>query len=91
MRTDETFRQDGTLVERTIDNGDGTGTRQTFDAEGNVTSTENLTGLPIPVEVVTREDIEDDFAAALEAAQTLDEIRQAAAARTAAIAALENP
>ena len=38
----------GGLVERTVDNGDGTGTRRTFDSDGNVTSTEQLTGLPIP-------------------------------------------
>ena len=31
-----------------LDNEDGTGTRTTFDAEGNVTSVEQLTGLPIP-------------------------------------------
>lgn len=30
------------------DNGDGTGVRTTFDADGNVTSTEALTGLPVP-------------------------------------------
>lgn len=38
----------GILVEQTIDNDDGTGTRTTFDADGNITSTEQLTGLPIP-------------------------------------------
>ena len=38
----------GILVEQTIDNGDGTGTGTTFDADGNVTSVEQLTGLPIP-------------------------------------------
>ena len=38
----------GNIVEQTVDNGDGTGTRQTFDADGNVTSTVQLTGLPIP-------------------------------------------
>ena len=38
----------GILVERTIDNDDGTGTRTTFDADGNVTSVEQLSGLPIP-------------------------------------------
>ena len=38
----------GNVVERTVDNGDGTGTRTTYDAHGNVTATENLTGLPIP-------------------------------------------
>ena len=37
------------LVEQTVDNGDGTGTRTTFDADGNVTSTEQLTGLPVVV------------------------------------------
>ena len=40
----------GILVEQTVDNGDGTGTRTTYDADGNVTSVEQLTGLPIPVE-----------------------------------------
>ncbi len=37
----------GVLVEQTVDNGDGTGTRTTYDADGNVTSVEQLTGLPI--------------------------------------------
>ena len=40
----------GNIVEQTVDNGDGTGTRTVYDADGNVTSTEQLTGLPIPVE-----------------------------------------
>ena len=44
-----TFDQ-GVLRESVIDNGDGTGVRTTYDAEGNVTGTEELTGLPIPVE-----------------------------------------
>ena len=39
---------DGILIEQIIDNDDGTGTRTTFDADGNVTSVEQLTGLPIP-------------------------------------------
>ena len=43
-----TFDADGILVEQTVDNLDGTGTRTTFDADGNVTSVEQLTGLPIP-------------------------------------------
>ena len=38
----------GILIEQTIDHGDGTGTRTTFDADGNVTSVEQLSGLPIP-------------------------------------------
>lgn len=37
--------EDGTVTQ---DNGDGTGVRTTFDPDGNVTATENLTGLPIP-------------------------------------------
>ena len=44
----ESTFSDGILVEQTVDNGDGTGTRTTFDADGNVTSVEQLTGLPIP-------------------------------------------
>jgi len=32
----------------TVNNGDGTGTRTTYDEHGNVTATVNLTGLPIP-------------------------------------------
>ena len=39
----------GNIVEQAIDNGDGTGTRTTFDADGNVTSVEQLTGLAVVV------------------------------------------
>ena len=39
----------GNVVESTVDNGDGTGTRTTFDADGNVTSVEQLTGLAVVV------------------------------------------
>ena len=39
---------DGVLIERTVDHGDGTGARMTFDADGNVESVEQLSGLPIP-------------------------------------------
>ena len=39
---------DGRLIEQTVDNGDGTGTRTTYLPDGNVTSVEQLTGLPIP-------------------------------------------
>ncbi len=31
-----------------VDNGDGTGTRTTYDEHGNETSVEQVTGLPIP-------------------------------------------
>ncbi len=40
----------GNVVERTVDNLDGTGTRTTYTPEGEVESVEQLTGLPIPVE-----------------------------------------
>ncbi len=44
----ERIVQNGRVLEETINNGDGTGTRTTFDADGNVTSVEQLSGLPIP-------------------------------------------
>ena len=49
MNANETaFDGNGNIVEQTVDNGDGTGTRTVYDADGNVTSVEQLTGLPIP-------------------------------------------
>ena len=39
---------DGVMREQTVDNGDGTGTRTTFHADGTVDTVEQLTGLPIP-------------------------------------------
>ena len=44
----ETIFQDGRMVAQTVDNGDGTGTRTTFHADGTVDTVEQLTGLPIP-------------------------------------------
>ena len=38
----------GNVIERTVDNGDGTGTRTVYDVDGNETSVEQVTGLPIP-------------------------------------------
>ncbi len=38
----------GVLLSTLQDNGDGTGTRTHFAADGTVTSTEPVTGLPIP-------------------------------------------
>ena len=38
----------GNVVERTVDNGDGTGTRTTYLPDGTVDTVEQLTGLPIP-------------------------------------------
>ena len=40
--------RDGCLVTLTVNIGDGTGTRTTYDEHGNETSSEQLTGLPIP-------------------------------------------
>ena len=71
----------GNIVEQTVDNGDGTGTRTTYDADGNVTSVEQLTGLPVPVEPEpTAEERLQTLLAALTDAQSLEEIRDAAAA-----------
>ncbi len=42
------FDPNGNIVEQTVDNGDGTGTRTTFNADGTVDTVEQLTGLPIP-------------------------------------------
>lgn len=79
MTTEITF--EGLLTERVIDNGDGTGTRTVFDADGNVTSVEQLTWLPIPVEPEpTAEERLATLIAALGDAQSLEEIRDAAAA-----------
>ena len=44
----ETIFVNGAIVEQTVDNGDGTGTRTTFHADGTVDTVEQLTGLPIP-------------------------------------------
>lgn len=38
----------GILIEQTVDNGDGTGTRTTFLPDGTVDVVEELSGLPIP-------------------------------------------
>ena len=49
MSSNDIFAPDGsTLIEQTIDHGDGTGTRTTFHADGTVDTVEQLTGLPIP-------------------------------------------
>jgi YD repeat-containing protein len=77
----ETVITDGVMVEQTVDNGDGTGIRTTYDSDGNVTATEQLTGLPIPAEPEpTAEERLATLIAALGDAQSLEEIRDAAAA-----------
>ena len=45
-----TFDANGILIEQTVDNGDGTGTRTTFHPDGTVDTVEQLTGMPIPPE-----------------------------------------
>lgn len=40
--------RNGRIIEQTVDHGDGTGTRTTYDEAGNVTATEQVTGLPLP-------------------------------------------
>lgn len=68
------------VVEQVVDNGDGTGTRTVYDSDGNVTSTEQLTGLPIPVAPEpTADEKLSSLVAALADAQSLEEIRTAAA------------
>jgi YD repeat-containing protein len=68
------------MVEQTVDNGDGTGTRTVYDSNGNVTSVEQLTGLPIPEPPEpTAEERLASLVAALADAQSLEEIRTAAA------------
>ena len=46
--SDEMVFANGVLIEQTVDNGDGTGTRTTFHPDGAVDTVEQLTGLPIP-------------------------------------------
>ena len=67
----------GVLVESTVDNGDGTGTRTTYNADGTVASTEALTGLPV---VVDTPDPLRQLAQAIVDATTLDDVKPAAQA-----------
>jgi len=46
--TIESLFNDSVLIERTVDHGDGTGTRTTFLPDGTVDVVEELSGLPIP-------------------------------------------
>ena len=65
-----------TLEWRVVDNGDGTGTRTTFDADGNPETVEQLTGLPIPEPAPP--DPLTTLLARLADARSLQEVRQAA-------------
>ena len=55
----------GNVIMRVVDNGDGTGTRTTYDEHGNETSVEQLTDLPIPEQESPAEITLADVAAAL--------------------------
>lgn len=68
----------GVLVERTVDNGDGTGTRTDYRTDPPTVT--QLTGLPIPTPPEpTAEERLASLVAALADAQSLEEIRTAAA------------
>ena len=58
----------GNIVEQVTDNGDGTGTRTVYNEAGQVVSTEQVTGLPVPdpTEVAART-IEDRLRSGLDA------------------------
>lgn len=81
MVTSEYF--DGVLVTEIIDHGDGTGTRTVYDGKGNVTSTEQLTGLPI-VDIDTSHASDDPLAA------QVSDLSAQLAAQNATIEALLN-
>ena len=75
----ETVFTDGVMVEQTVDNGDGTGTRTDYTTDPPTVT--QLTGLPIPVPPEpTAEERLATLIAALTDAQSLEEIRDAAAA-----------
>ena len=69
----------GNIVEQTVDNLDGTGTRTDYTTDPPTVT--QLTGLPIPVPPEpTAEERLQTLLAALTDAQSLEEIRDAAAA-----------
>jgi hypothetical protein len=67
----------GLLAESTIDNGDGTATHTTYNADGTVAATETVPGLPV-VEVTP--DPLHQLAQAIVDAETLDDVKPAAQA-----------
>ena len=67
----------GVLAESTIDNGDGTGTHTTYNADGSVAATETVPGLPVAEVVV---DPLHQLAQAIVDAETLDDVKPAAQA-----------
>ena len=82
--------EDGTgrIIEQIIDNGDGTGTRTTFDANGQPVETTPVTGLPIePPAEKNRRTVEqrltDDLAAMQAVLDTPNQSLDTAALRKA--------
>lgn len=62
----------GRIVEQVIDHGDGTGTRTTYDADGNVTGTEQVTRLPVEsAPEKNRRTVEDRLRSDLDAMQQI--------------------
>ena len=80
MTTHTIFGDNDNIVEQTVDNGDGTGVLTTYKADGMVDTVTQLTGLPIPTPPEpTAEERLASLVAALADAQSLEEIRTAAA------------
>ena len=89
---------DGSIV---VDHGDGTGTRTTYDEHGQVTATEELTGLPIPEPVTVEITLADVTAALRDPLANLTPSSESTTVRTAILnqraaldallAALETP
>jgi hypothetical protein len=67
----------GVLAESTIDNGDGTATHTTYNADGTVAATETVPALPVAEVVV---DPLHQLAQAILDAETLDDVKPAAQA-----------
>ena len=67
----------GVLVESTVDNGDGTGTRTTYNADGTVASVEVLDDLPVSAD---SPDPLYQLVQAIVDASTFDDVKAAARA-----------
>lgn len=68
---------EGVLVESTVDNGDGTGTRTTYNADGTVGAIEALDDLPLSAD---SPDPLYQLVQAIVDAATFDEVKAAARA-----------